>query len=65
MKKVMISQPMNNKTKEEIIEERERAEKYLVSKVHRALSNDYYVEWLDKSYGRVPLASVGDVLKNM
>ena len=40
-------------------------EKYLVSKVHRALSNDYYVEWLDKSYGRVPLASVGDVLKNM
>lgn len=44
---------------------RESLIKYLTHKVSSALSKDYYVEWLDKSYGRVPLATTKEVLDYM
>jgi DNA helicase-2/ATP-dependent DNA helicase PcrA len=36
--------------------------KYLVQKTNRALSSNYYIEWLKKGAPRVPLASLDEVL---
>lgn len=46
-------------------EERKLLKSYIFNKVQKALNSDYYVEWLDKSYGKVPLASAKDVISYM
>ena len=45
MKKVIISQPMDDRTKEEINEERERAKKYLESKGYEVVNTFFEENW--------------------
>ena len=45
MKKVMISQPMKDKTEEEIIKERDNAKKYLESKGYEVVNTFFEEDW--------------------
>ena len=45
MKKVMISQPMKDKTQEEIIKERDNAKKYLESKGYEVVNTFFEEDW--------------------
>ena len=45
MKKVIISQPMNEKDKDEIIETRKRAIEYLKSKDYEIVNNLFTEQW--------------------
>ena len=46
-------------------DQKKELKKYIVEKVYNALSSDYYVEWLDKSCGKIPLADTKAVLDYM
>lgn len=46
-------------------EQQKELKRYLVEKVYNALNSDYYVEWLDKSSGKIPLDDTQAVLDYM
>ena len=45
--------------------EKKALKQYLVYKVSNAIKFGSYVSWLDKNYGKIPLASLDKVLQNM
>ena len=71
MKKAMLSQPMNGKTDEEIIETKERAIKALEEKGYEVVNTLFTEEWYsvkaskDRGVVHIPLYYLAKSLENM
>lgn len=68
MKKVMISQPITDKSQEEIIEERDNAKKYLEAKGYEVLNTFFEDDWDDEIENSVihkPLLYLGESIALM
>lgn len=64
----MISQPMKDKTQEEIIKERDSAKKYLESKGYEVLNTFFEDDWDDEIENSVihkPLLYLGESIAHM
>jgi len=71
MKKAMISQPMNGKTEEEIVNTRNEAKKYLESNGYEFVNTLFTDEWYNKEQMeqrgvvQIPLCFLAKSLENM
>ena len=68
MKKVMISQPMKDKTKEEIIQTRNKAENYLKSKGYEVANTFFEDAWNNENKNDIihkPLFYLGKSIAEM
>lgn len=71
MKKAMLSQPMNGKTNQEIIETRERATKVLEEKGYEVVNTLFTDEWYSREQMKnrgvvqIPLCYLAKSLENM
>jgi hypothetical protein len=62
MQKLMISQPMQNKTKEEILKEREKAIQFFKSKGYKVINTVFEIENTNKN---VPLHYLSKAILKM